>query len=604
MTLTHSEARQLLQQALEMSLTAKERNELDAHLNGCSACQTYDHNLGQLHRQLKQSLPTRWPNEASTSAFLQNLDGIQGHISLRRRRQRVWAATQAVLRTSGVVALILIMGGLFSAIRPEITGAQDGTATAPLPMPSPTATPSATQTQVAALPSVLNMPEQIAGGRPVTITVCRQASTATALLPAWQESIDRFEAMYPNVTIEMAHYGYDRRTYEDLLSKNQVPTLFELYTSPGRLIEQGGIADLSSFFTTHRLDQLYNPQLLSMASRDGKVYGIPQKANAMGLAYNIPMLRAAGYDAPPKTWDELAMMAQKMTDRNRDVAGFSMLTDKDGGAVWHMTSIAYTFGFENTDIVTEENGKYKASFANGAMVGALSFLKDLRWRYDVLPRQNTDLSPTDDAFATDHAAMAMMLGDRLAWIPVLYPDTDMSKFGFAPLPAGPSGKSVSEIFGEMTVVNPNATQDQVEAAVTFTLWYQLDPDEIIRRYENRKLAIDTPDQVIGAPGLPLFTGSYQEAMTVVEKQYTNLPVDNYKLFIDASVSGATGMIDDSRFSNMDDQLQLTLDHYFGTTMASVVEKILTDPAADPAALAEEASQFFQTEYLDRYPPEW
>src|SRR5688572_25429901 len=61
-----------------------------------------------------------------------------------------------------------------------------------------------------ALPSVLTLPEQIAEGRDVTITVSNMPSADQAELRAsWEAQVARFTALYPNVTIEGNEIEYD-----------------------------------------------------------------------------------------------------------------------------------------------------------------------------------------------------------------------------------------------------------------------------------------------------------------------------------------------------------------------------------------------------------
>lgn len=60
------------------------------------------------------------------------------------------------------------------------------------------------------IPQVVNLPDQIAEGRDVTITVSNKPPADLAeQLTLWQDQVDRFEAMYPNVTIEGLELDYD-----------------------------------------------------------------------------------------------------------------------------------------------------------------------------------------------------------------------------------------------------------------------------------------------------------------------------------------------------------------------------------------------------------
>lgn len=46
---------------------------------------------------------------------------------------------------------------------------------------------------------------------------------------------------------------------------------------------------------------------------DGKIYGYPMQADTCFLFYRPSLLKAAGYDAPPTTWEEFQQMAVKLT---------------------------------------------------------------------------------------------------------------------------------------------------------------------------------------------------------------------------------------------------------------------------------------------------
>jgi trehalose/maltose transport system substrate-binding protein len=54
------------------------------------------------------------------------------------------------------------------------------------------------------------------------------------------------------------------------------------------------------------------PELLSSYMVDGKLLAIPYQMQVGTLEYRIDLLRQYGYDHPPKTWDELEGMAQRI----------------------------------------------------------------------------------------------------------------------------------------------------------------------------------------------------------------------------------------------------------------------------------------------------
>lgn len=451
------------------------------------------------------------------------------------------------------------------------------------------AAPEATEAaEESALPSVLTLPDEIAGGREVTITVVEKPTEAQPeLLANWQAQVDRFTAKYPNVTVVGDEYEYAPDTFAALVAAGQVPTLFEAYmTDPGKMIEQGIAADVTPYLEEAGVLDVYNPRIMSLVSDDeGNVYGIPLFAYAMGLAYNIEMLEAAGYDAPPTTWDEALEMAAALTDRDNGVAGLSLITDGSGATGWHATTLGYSFGLEQGDIVAADGDGYVASFDNEAMLNTLNLIHDLRWSADVLPRENLAWNTNGEALATERAAMVVMAGNQLVWMRQTFADADMSKFGFAPLPAGPNGESASLIGGNVQMVSAAASEDEQEAAIYFALWRRLDSAEIQAGFDA---STQDPAVVIGAPDLPLYVGEFQDALTALEMTYANLPIENYQLFKDAVAAGEIAIIPEPPVAGQE---------YYGI-MGALVSQIVADEAVDIEAALTEALNTYQTNVLD------
>ena len=490
-------------------------------------------------------------------------------------------------------ALLLTLVLVLSACGPAATTAAPATnppaTAAPATAAPATAAPAtAAPAEQSPIPAVLKMPDQIAGGRPVAITVAgTPPDSQPTLLANWQAAANRFQALYPNVTIRGTDYTYNPDTFAALVAGNQIPTLFQVYlTDPEKMVSQGVSADLTSFVTAQGIDKIYNPQVMGLATVNGKIYGLPMKAYAMGLAYNKDILKAAGFDNPPKTWDELKSMAQKLTNRDAGVAGFSFIFGDPKQAGWHTTILSMDFGLKNTDIASKQaDGKYVANFDADPMLQTLNLIHDLRWTADVLPRENNDWPKNGESLATGTAAMALMASDQFPWIRTTFSDVDMSQFGFAPLPAGPNGKSVSQVGGDIAMVNAAATPDQIEAAAYYRMWLQFDPNEAKIRYELGK---SDSTVVIGGPTMPLYAGDYQTATAALEKQYSNLPVD-YALFQEGIVSGQTQVMLEAPGGVAQD--------YYGI-LGPVVSTVVTEQNADIPALLSAAQKTFQTNVLD------
>lgn len=445
-----------------------------------------------------------------------------------------------------------------------------------------------TQAQDNTLAPIINMPETIAGGRDVTFSITNMPpETDTAAHQAWLDQVARFEAKYPNVKIEGLEYTYGPDTFSALVAGNQVPTIFQVYmTDPQKYIDSGVAADLTSIFDANNLRDVFNSDIINLATKDDKVYAIPYNAYGMGIGYNISMLNAAGFDKPPATWEELRTMAKALTNRDAGVVGFSMIDDGGPATGWHFTVIGYTFGATPADLIqASDDGKFTAGFGEGPMVEALTLVKDLRWTDDVLPRDTMDWGTNATQLATGTAAMVMMAGDQYRWIKTNFRETDMNNIGFAPLPAGPGGIATLT-GGDMYMVSSTATDDQKEAAVYFELWKLLDPDEIQKGLEAQA-AEENP--AVGGPVLPLYKGDYQAARSTFEQPFYTLPFANYSAFLDAVSTGTAKLqVEPSPAGQQ-----------YYAAVGAVVSSVITDESVDPATALKDAADTFQSTQLDQ-----
>lgn len=82
------------------------------------------------------------------------------------------------------------------------------------------------------------------------------------------------------------------------------------------------------------------------------VYGIPEKVDNRALFYNKDLLKRAGFNAPPKTWEELEVMAAKLTER--DSAG---RITRLGFAPNEGNSWLYLYGWMNGGHFMSADGK-------------------------------------------------------------------------------------------------------------------------------------------------------------------------------------------------------------------------------------------------------
>src|SRR5258708_15645904 len=91
-----------------------------------------------------------------------------------------------------------------------------------------------------AFPSAVKMPAQIAGGRPVTITIPdKPASSDAAGLKVWTDQVARFTKAYPNVTRNSLEYIYAPDTFAALVAGKQVHPVPRLPDRPTEIHRSG-----------------------------------------------------------------------------------------------------------------------------------------------------------------------------------------------------------------------------------------------------------------------------------------------------------------------------------------------------------------------------
>ncbi|WP_344485246.1 ABC transporter substrate-binding protein [Nonomuraea monospora] len=170
----------------------------------------------------------------------------------------------------------------------------------------------------------------------------------------------------------------------------------------------------------------------------GKLYGLPQDQTTVALFYNRKLV-----PTPPKTWDELKLIAAQVHAADANVAGMNV-PKGDGYGAWMFPGFVHGAGGEMVD----DAGK-KVLFDQPPAVEALQLWVDLQ---ESSPRKITD---SDKPFENGLAAMTVSGPWDVPTIKEQFPDLD---FGVAPLPyktepAGNIGGEDSVVFS--TSKNPD-----------------------------------------------------------------------------------------------------------------------------------------------------
>ena len=115
-----------------------------------------------------------------------------------------------------------------------------------------------------------------------------------------------------------------------------------------QLAESGWISDLSDRFTQSQRKE-FLPGSVEAITYKGKTFGMPWFTDTGLLYYRKDLLRESGFDGPPKTWDELKQMTNRVRENSGIKYGFVFQGAAYEGGVCDGMEFIWTHGGEVLD---------------------------------------------------------------------------------------------------------------------------------------------------------------------------------------------------------------------------------------------------------------
>ena len=203
------------------------------------------------------------------------------------------------------------------------------------------------------------------------------------------------------------------------------------------------------------MNDFYKPYIAA-GTWNKKLYGLPWLGAVYMLYYRTDLLKKAGIQVP-KTWDEYAAAAAKL--KRGGVYGSTLIGKRDDPLVDEFWSIAWSYGAEI----------YRGSKPT---IDTPQALKALTVWSKIARSAPPDALAADwpvaaATFAQGKAALMLNFSDTSETI--LGADSKVAKtVGFAPIPAGPTGKRTPNLGGWGIGVNAKSKNGQ--AAFDFIAW--------------------------------------------------------------------------------------------------------------------------------------
>jgi multiple sugar transport system substrate-binding protein len=213
--------------------------------------------------------------------------------------------------------------------------------------------------------------EEVSGSKKQTIRVLSSDDFAGFR----EEAIKEFNKENPDIEVILEHVAYDQLHDKELASFNaggsaayDIVDVDEIWTS--EYAEAGFILPVTDRYTEEMKSGIL-PASLNIVSYQDDYYGVPMFNDVLFFYYNEDLLKQAGYNEPPKTWDEFTEMSKALQDQNLVTGNASTWGwSSNEGLVCYYAGFLGSFGGSFFD----KNGK--PVFNNEAGVKALQYMTD------------------------------------------------------------------------------------------------------------------------------------------------------------------------------------------------------------------------------------
>jgi len=152
--------------------------------------------------------------------------------------------------------------------------------------------------------------------------------------------ISEFTKKNPNIAIKRTAFKADdlRNTIKPALNSGKGPDVFSYDLGPGYLgvLAKAGLAvDLTTYADQYGWNERFHDWALERGMYNGKLYGVPNELELLGVFYNKKLFKDFGVE-PPKTYDEFLEICKKFKEKGVIPI---IIDDKEQWPGFHLESI-------------------------------------------------------------------------------------------------------------------------------------------------------------------------------------------------------------------------------------------------------------------------
>ena len=252
------------------------------------------------------------------------------------------------------------------------------------------------------------------------------------------------------------------------------------------------------------------------------------------------------------------------------------------------TPIAWSYGVE---FMKKDGDKWKATFDSPEAEAALQYVKDLKWKYDVLP-SNTLIDNAEyyKVIGTGNAGIFINSGDYSAKTTTY--GMKIEQMGAMAMPSGPK-KRVTLMGGGIMSVSSKATEKQIEGAVKWaSTQFSSELNEESKINSQNSLDVSLEQGLL--IGVNTFSpwkadSKMNKYLRELRASKSNVNPNQYKLYNE--------FIDDLGDCELKVEEPVCAQELYAT-LDNCIQEVLINKDADCAAILKKACSDFQKNYLD------
>jgi multiple sugar transport system substrate-binding protein len=214
-----------------------------------------------------------------------------------------------------------------------------------------------------------------------------------------KQLIPKFEAENPGikVKVQMVPWTAAQEKLISAFASDNLPDVFQLgNTWVPQFAQLAGISELDYFIRESdviKKDKYFNG-IWDTNVLDTSVYGIPWYIDTRVLFYRTDILQKAGFNSPPKTWEELYQLSKNIKENHKGEEKYAIFIATNEWANFII------FGLQNGAEILKDNNSY-GNFSSPKFAEAFSYLVNF-YKENLTPLGVSQVTNVYQAFAEEY----------------------------------------------------------------------------------------------------------------------------------------------------------------------------------------------------------